>query len=183
MYFVIIESFGEFVMRQGHGNLVERNISLGGHVEGTGGVRLTSNDHIIRGNYFEGLGSKVGSSQSAKLGNIDNQSAIRLMNGVPNSPDQKHFQVTNAIINPQGSVPFAVKSDDSGITSSENVIVYSDKVKNNNTPPVGFSITEGIVNTTDDGLRYLNAKSWDSAGAAKNLKPVKSSKVGVAWYN
>lgn len=205
---LVIESYGEFVLRQGHGNLVERNIFLGGQVKGAGGVRLTSNDHIVRNNYFQGLRSS----------DDDGQSAIRLMNGVPNSPDHKHFQVNNAIIEnntivdsqvmtvgfasdkertvppanikfngnviikPLGNLPFEVKSTAKGIESKNNVIVKDGTKVKHKITQTGFNIVDGTINKSPTGLLYFDSLNKAKLSSTKYLTPVNRSDVGVNWY-
>ncbi|OLF75251.1 hypothetical protein AWH62_05355 [Maricaulis sp. W15] len=102
---VFYESRGSVVFRHGGRNEVSRNIFFGNGVSDTGGIRVINDNQIVRDNYLEGLrGRKF-------LG------ALVVMNGVPNSPENRYHQVDNAQIQNNSFVDvlelgFAVGSDD-----------------------------------------------------------------------
>ncbi len=79
-------SRGALTLRHGNGSRVEGNVFLGQRVDGTGGVRVIGEDHVVVNNYFE------------LLGGTGYESAIALMNGVPDSPLNRYFQVRNVVI-------------------------------------------------------------------------------------
>lgn len=79
-------SRGALTLRHGNGALVEGNVFIGQRVDGTGGVRVIGEDHVIVNNYFE------------LLGGTGFESAIAIMNGVPGSPLNRYFQVRNVTI-------------------------------------------------------------------------------------
>ena len=79
-------SKGSLTLRHGNGALVEGNVFIGGRVSDSGGVRVIGEDHVVINNYFE------------LLGGTGFQSAITIMNGVPNSPLNRYFQVKNVTI-------------------------------------------------------------------------------------
>lgn len=79
-------SRGSLTLRHGNGSRVEGNVFLGQRVDGTGGVRVVGEDHVVVNNYF-GL-----------LGGTGFQSAIALMNGVPDSPLNRYAQVRNVTV-------------------------------------------------------------------------------------
>jgi len=81
-----LEVSGTLTLRHGNGCTVERNVFIGNEVNGTGGVRVIGEDHIVRGNYFENLTGD------------DARSSICLMMGIPNSPANRYFQVKRAQI-------------------------------------------------------------------------------------
>lgn len=83
---VFYRSQGAVVLRHGNGNLVERNVFLGGGKFGAGGVRVINRHQIVRDNYMEGL---RGTGFTA---------AISVMNGVPNSSINRYHQVVGARI-------------------------------------------------------------------------------------
>ena len=83
---LFVESRGTLTFRHGNGNLVENNVFLGNGVDHTGGIRVINFDQVVRNNYLEGLtGHRFGG-------------AFVVMNGVPNSPLNRYFQVDNAMI-------------------------------------------------------------------------------------
>ena len=83
---VFFESRGTLTMRHGNETLVENNIFIGNRVANTGGIRVINEKQTIRNNYMSDL---TGYRFSG---------ALVVMNGVPNSPLNRYFQVTDAII-------------------------------------------------------------------------------------
>ncbi len=77
---------GTLTLRHGNRCTVEGNFFFGNRNSEAGGVRVIGEDHKVFNNYFSGL---YGSSL---------QSALPIMNGVPNSPLNRYFQVKNALI-------------------------------------------------------------------------------------
>ena len=85
-YNTFFECEGALTLRHGNRCTVEGNFFFGNRNDLTGGVRVIGEDHKILNNYFSGL---YGSSL---------KSALSIMNGVPNSPFDRYFQVKNALI-------------------------------------------------------------------------------------
>ena len=83
---VFFESRGTLTMRHGNETLVENNVFIGNRVANTGGIRVINEKQTIRNNYMSDL---TGYRFSG---------ALVVMNGVPNSPLNRYFQVTDAII-------------------------------------------------------------------------------------
>lgn len=77
---------GTLTLRHGNGCLVEGNVFLGGKRERTGGIRVIGEDHRVIGNHLEDLEGD------------GFRSAIALLNGVPDSPENGYFQVKRALI-------------------------------------------------------------------------------------
>ena len=102
---VFYESRGSVVFRHGGRNEVSRNVFFGNGVSDTGGIRVINDNQVVRDNYLEGLrGRKF-------LG------ALVVMNGVPNSPENRYHQVDGAVISQNSFVDvlelgFAVGSDE-----------------------------------------------------------------------
>lgn len=83
---LFVESRGTLTFRHGNGNIVENNVFLGNGVDHTGGIRVINFDQVVRNNYLHGLtGHRFGG-------------AFVVMNGVPDSPLNRYFQVDNALI-------------------------------------------------------------------------------------
>ena len=80
------EVSGTLTLRHGNGCLVERNVFLGNEANGTGGIRIIGEDHVVRGNYL------------TQLTGDDGRSAITLMMGIPDSPLHRYFQVQRALV-------------------------------------------------------------------------------------
>ena len=83
---VFFESIGTLTMRHGDETLVEGNVFLGNRKRNTGGIRVINGQQTVRNNYWYGLtGYRF-------------RGALVVMNGVPNSPLNRYFQVEDAII-------------------------------------------------------------------------------------
>lgn len=83
---VFEECIGTLTMRHGNETLVEGNIFLGNRKPNTGGIRVINGDQTVKNNYGYGLtGYRF-------------RGALVVMNGVPNSPLNRYFQVENAVI-------------------------------------------------------------------------------------
>jgi poly(beta-D-mannuronate) lyase len=77
---------GTLTLRHGNRCLVEKNIFLGNKRDQTGGIRIIGEDHRILNNYLvalEGDGFRT---------------AISLLNGIPDSPDNGYVPVQRAVI-------------------------------------------------------------------------------------
>lgn len=85
-YNTFVECEGALTLRHGNRCTVAGNFFFGNRNDATGGVRIIGEDHKIYNNYFCGL---YGSSL---------KSALPIMNGVPDSPLNRYFQVKNALV-------------------------------------------------------------------------------------
>lgn len=83
---VFYESRGTLTMRHGNETLVENNVFIGNRVPNTGGIRVINEKQTIRNNYMTDL---TGYRFSG---------ALVVMNGVPDSPLNRYFQVADALI-------------------------------------------------------------------------------------
>ena len=83
-YNTFYECDGTLTLRHGNFATVQGNFFIGNHKSGTGGVRIIGEDHLVYNNYFQDL-SGTGL-----------RSAISIMNGVPDSPLNRYFQVKRA---------------------------------------------------------------------------------------
>ena len=83
---VFKECIGTLTMRHGNETLVEGNVFLGNRKPNTGGIRVINGFQTVQNNYGYGLtGYRF-------------RGALVVMNGVPNSPLNRYFQVESAII-------------------------------------------------------------------------------------
>lgn len=83
---VFFECRGMLTLRHGHRNLVYGNIFIGNYLSNTGGVRVINEDQKVFNNFFSGLRGKGVNS------------ALVLVNGIPNSKPKEYMQVKNAVI-------------------------------------------------------------------------------------
>lgn len=83
---VFFESIGTLTMRHGDETWVEGNVFLGNRKRNTGGIRVINGQQTVKNNYGYGLtGYRF-------------RGALVVMNGVPNSPLNRYFQVEDAVI-------------------------------------------------------------------------------------
>lgn len=83
---VFYECRGTLTMRHGNETLVKNNVFIGNKVPSTGGIRVINGQQTVENNYAIGLtGYRFGG-------------ALVVMNGVPNSPLNRYFQVADATI-------------------------------------------------------------------------------------
>lgn len=80
------ECKGTLTLRHGNGSTIRNNFFFGNNIDSTGGIRIIGERHKVYNNYLEGLNG------------TGFYSALSIMNGVPNSPLNRYFQVKNAIV-------------------------------------------------------------------------------------
>ena len=81
-----VECQGALTLRHGNGSTVKNNFFFGNRRDSTGGIRIIGEDHKVYNNYLQGL---YGDGFYG---------ALTIMNGVPNSPLNRYFQVKNAFV-------------------------------------------------------------------------------------
>lgn len=81
---LFIESQGSLTLRHGNGCTVSGNCFLGNGLEGTGGIRLIGEDHVVENNYLHGLAG------------TGYRSAICLVRGQESPALNGYWQVKNA---------------------------------------------------------------------------------------
>ena len=81
-----LEAQGALTLRHGNHAVVTHNYFLGNGVPGTGGVRVIGEDHTVAHNYF------------ADLQGDSSRASLSIMNGIPNSPLNRYFQVKRPVI-------------------------------------------------------------------------------------
>ena len=123
-YNTFLESQGALTLRHGNRAVVEYNFFLGNGRPGTGGVRVIGEDHLVRHNYF------------ANLQGDSSRAALPIMNGIPDSPLNRYFQVKNAHIANNTFV-------DTRVTMLYGLGMDSEK----SLPPQGVSFVDNVVYT------------------------------------
>ncbi|MGB5190663.1 polysaccharide lyase 6 family protein, partial [Robiginitalea sp.] len=83
---VFYECTGTLTMRHGNETLVEGNVFIGNNKPSTGGIRVINGQQTVRNNF--GIGLK----------GYRFRGALVVMNGVPNSPINRYFQVEDAVV-------------------------------------------------------------------------------------
>ena len=145
---LFLESKGTITLRHGNGALVESNVFLGNGVSNTGGIRIIGEDHIVRNNLLIGLEGD------------GFRGPITIMNGVPNSPLNRYFQVKNAdiqnntVIN-SGPIVFGAGKDDERSLAPINSVFANNVVVNSGSGKIyelegdasGISFSGNIVDS------------------------------------
>jgi poly(beta-D-mannuronate) lyase len=85
-YNTFVSCQGTLTLRHGNRCIVEGNFFFGNHAPNSGGVRIIGEDHKVFNNYICG-------TDASSL-----KSALTIMNGVPNSPLNRYFQVKRAVV-------------------------------------------------------------------------------------
>ena len=148
---LFLESRGTLTFRHGNGNIVEDNVFLGNGVDHTGGIRVINFDQVVRNNYLEGLkGHRFGG-------------AFVIMNGVPDSPLNRYFQVDNALVEHNSiinsdHIEFAAGSDAERSATPVNSVFRSNLIYNEdrrNTVTVhddisGIAFSANVLNEVAD---------------------------------
>lgn len=117
-----LASAGTLTLRHGNGALVEGNFFLGEGKAGAGGVRVIGEDHAVVNNYFEDLDG------------TGFRSAVSVMNGVPNSPLNRYFQVKraviafNTIVHARSSIFLGAGADDERTLPPDSLVIANNAV-------------------------------------------------------
>lgn len=207
---LVRQSQGAIVLRHGNGNLVERNIFLGGGRPQTGGVRVINERQTVRDNYMEGLAG------------TDFRSALAVMNGVPGSALSRYHQVTGATIANNSMFDVARVTLGAGADAERSAAPIGSTVRDNlftsSVPPAnspqsagalfqveaamdGVTFTNNVAGTdapealgsgvrraavtlkrAGNGLLYPTDPKLAALGAPRDLKPVTLAEVGPSWY-
>lgn len=124
------ECLGQLTLRHGNDCLVEGNFFLGNGRPDTSGVRVIGEDHVIINNYFENLRGE------------DNRAALPMMNGVPDSPLNRYFQVQRALI-----------AFNTFVGCKENFVIGRvSSVGDNTMAPIDCTIANNVVKGNDAPL-------------------------------
>jgi len=70
-YNTFLESAGTLTLRQGNNSVIVGNHFIGNGKDGSGGLRVIGQGHIVANNYFEGLDGRSGGAISISAGSID----------------------------------------------------------------------------------------------------------------
>lgn len=116
---------GTLTLRHGNGCTVEDNVFLGEKAKGSGGVRIIGEDHVVTGNYFEGLSGD------------DERSAMCFMLGIPNSVANGYFQVKRAKV-----------TGNTFVNCEHNILIGMSGDKKASLPPVETEISGNTIQTT-----------------------------------
>ncbi len=176
-----LEVSGTITLRHGNGCTVEKNVFIGNEMNGTGGIRLIGEDHLVRGNYLENLTGD------------ETRSGICFMLGIPNSPANRYFQVKRALV-----------ENNTFVNCAHTLFIGFSEDKKGSLPPVETVISGNHISAPNhtliqakcalDGITWKgNIFSGKALGISSTpgiessvpkitaLKPIKRSEVGAAW--
>lgn len=176
-----LEVAGTITLRHGNGCTVEKNVFVGNNVNGTGGIRIIGEDHVVRGNYLENL-----TGDEARSG-------ICFMMGIPNSPANRYFQVKrarvegNTLVNCEHSIFIGLNDDKNGILPPVETVITGNQIS-----APKYAIIEALCPL--DGITWSeNLFAGKELGIPTTigiqmtepkltvLKPLTRSEVGPGW--
>ncbi|MBT3137191.1 polysaccharide lyase 6 family protein [Alteromonas sp. ALT199] len=193
-----IESRGTLTLRHGNGNTITNNVFLGNGVQNTGGVRIINANQEVANNVFKELtGYRFGSG-------------FTVMNGVPNSPQNRYHQVRNANIHHNtfidvSHIQLAAGADEERSAPPVDSI-FSNNLVVANDVPTSFSFFDDIsgIKFTNNAANYsvesqiekgftkrsdlINTSSNSisingmQVGADSSVKALNKEDVGPNWY-
>ncbi len=132
-YNTFYECEGSLTMRHGNFAEVYGNFFIGNNKSSTGGVRVIGEDHKIFNNYFENLRG------------TGFRGALTIMNGVPNSPLNRYFQVKRAnIIN------------NTFVNCDETFNIGEGSDSERTLPPLDCIISNNIAKSTSRLIEYVD---------------------------
>lgn len=175
-----LEVSGSLTLRHGNGCLVEKNVFIGNKAQGTGGIRIVGEDHVIRGNYLQDLTGD------------DARAAICLMMGIPNSPANRYRQVKgaviedNSIVNCKHPILIGLSDDENAILPPRSTVFQGNKVESPKYLILEARCSlDGIQWTANSFTGKLGTAPEDGinepGGTVRDLKPISRSAVGPAW--
>ena len=199
---LFLHSRGALTLRHGDGNLVERNIFMGGGLDHTGGIRVINRRQTVRDNYMEGLRGDGFAS------------ALTVMNGVPNSPANRYVQVQNAqIVNnsilDSDRITFGAGADEERVAAPSDssfsanllsgrgeeifldvdadisgIAMEGNAVLSGRLHPAAAAIrrADSELVRAANGLLYPADPALAAVGAPRDLHVMTPGEVGVGWY-
>ena len=115
---------GTLTLRHGNGVLVEGNYFFGEGVSGAGGVRIIGEDHRVINNYFQDI---VGTGYRA---------ALSMVQGVPNSPLNRYFQVKRPIV-----------AHNTFVNTDQTIVIGVGSSSDQSLPPEDITLANNVVQT------------------------------------
>lgn len=156
---------GTLTLRHGNGALVEGNFFFGEGVAGTGGVRIIGEDHRVINNYFQDL---TGTGYYA---------AVSVVQGVPDSPLNRYFQVKRAVIahntfvNTERSFEIGIGASPDQSLPPEDLTIVNNVVQTRLGAPIVTTHLEPIGNTIWAGNIFYGKPGSFPEGAATFAHP------------
>ena len=124
-YNTFYECQGTLTMRHGNETLVEHNYFFGNRKANTGGIRIINETQTVKNNYCTGLtGYRF-------------RGALVIMNGVPNSPINRYFQVTDS------------KASNNLIVDCDYIQLCAGSDEERSAVPINSEMTNNIIYNTE----------------------------------
>lgn len=121
-----LRSSGTLTLRHGNEASVYGNYFLGEGKSGSGGVRIIGERHKVYNNYFQDLRG------------TGYRSALAVVNGVPNSPLNRYFQVKDAVV-----------AFNTFVDVEETFVIGAGKSSEQSLAPDGLQVANNLVVTRD----------------------------------
>lgn len=166
------ECQGTLTMRHGNETLVEDNYFFGNGKANTGGIRIINESQTVINNYMEGLtGYRF-------------RGALVIMNGVPNSPPNRYFQVkdskatNNTFINCD-HIQLCAGSDEERSAAPINTVVSDNLFYNDNKDKL-FTVYDDISGIDfSNNITGENIESINKTGFTKQKLEFKRNELGI----
>lgn len=167
------ECTGTLTMRHGNGTLVDGNVFIGNNKPSTGGIRVINGQQIVINNYGIGLtGYRF-------------RGAFVMMNGVPNSPINRYFQVEDAKVSNNtfincDHIQLCAGSDDERSATPINSTISNNIFYNENKDDV-FTVYDDISGIEFEGnLISPNITSISDSGFTKTKLDLRKNEMGLS---
>lgn len=118
------ENEGSLCLRHGNDCTIEGNFFIQNHLPNSVGIRVLGENHKILNNYFYGIGASGGTMRAA----------LNLINGVPDSPLNRYFQVKNLLV-----------ANNTFVDNEKNIMIGGGKSKELSLPPIDCRFSNNIV--------------------------------------
>lgn len=171
-YNTFYESQGTLTMRHGNETLVESNYFFGNGAPNTGGIRVINEKQKVFNNYCEGLtGYRF-------------RGALVIMNGVPNSPLNRYFQVKDSEVSNNTFVncdyiQLCAGSDAERSAVPVNTVVQNNIFYNEKTDSL-FTVYDDISGIRfGDNMLSINMKPISKTGFVNKKINFKRNKTGI----
>ena len=146
-------SQGVLSARQGNGSSFYGNFFLGNNRDGTGGVRLYSDDHRVYNNYFEGLtGTGFDAPVAIQNGDADNSTAAGADQSKHYRP-QRIIVANNTLVNNQSNIEIGY-TNNGAYTKPPRDLVFADNIVVGNTNPLVKIFTAPLTSTFAGNIVY-----------------------------
>ncbi|MES2737935.1 MAG: polysaccharide lyase 6 family protein [Verrucomicrobiota bacterium] len=181
-----VEVSGTLTLRHGNGCTVEKNGFFGNGANGTGGIRLIGEDHVVKNNYLENLTGD------------DMRSGITFMMGLPDSPANGYFQVKRARVENNTLVhcehPILIGMEGDKVPGKPNLapvdcVIRGNKISSPKATVVearcdlaGVTWQENQFYGKELGLPETAGIAFGKEPAVEKLAPISREAVGPSWW-